>query len=278
MKKKYLYWIVFLIALSALLAIFGFGLFFADDPKTIPSNLIQKPAPNFSLTTFSGKKIKLNELQGKPVILNFFASWCVPCRREFIEQEEAWQNYKNQAHFLAVAINDSTEAAKKFVLQTAVTFHTAKDDEDGNIALEYGVTGIPETFFIDAEGIIQEKFSGAITREVIEKFLQTEIVELEGRVLEIAHLLRCPVCQGLSVKESQDQISLNMKKKISNLIAEGKSKKEILVFFEERYGEWILRNPKKAGFNVSLWLLPFGVILAAVFLVGWFLKKNIHRK
>ena len=66
----------------------------------------------------------------------------------------------------------------------AVTFHTAtKDDEDGNIALEYGVTGIPETFFIDAEGIIQEKFSGAITREVIEKFLQTEIVELEGRVL-----------------------------------------------------------------------------------------------
>ena len=217
-------------------------------------------------------------MQGKPVILNFFASWCVPCRREFIEQEEAWQNYKNQAHFLAVAINDSTEAAKKFVLQTAVTFHTAKDDEDGNIALEYGVTGIPETFFIDAEGIIQEKFSGAITREVIEKFLQTEIVELEGRVLEIAHLLRCPVCQGLSVKESQDQISLNMKKKISNLIAEGKSKKEILVFFEERYGEWILRNPKKAGFNVSLWLLPFGVILAAVFLVGWFLKKNIHRK
>ena len=65
-----------------------------------------------------------------------------------------------------------------------------------------------------------------------------------------------------------------MKKKISELIVEGKSKKEILVFFEERYGEWILRNPKKAGFNVSLWLLPFGAILAAVFLVGWFLKKK----
>ena len=84
---------------------------------------------------------------------------------------------------MAIAVNDSTEAAKKFVTQMQTTFYTAKDDEAGNIALEYGVTGIPETFFIDAEGIIQEKFSGAITREVIEKFLQTEIVELEGRVL-----------------------------------------------------------------------------------------------
>ena len=72
MKKKYFYWILFLIPLSALLAIFGFGLFFAEDPKTIPSNLIQKSAPNFSLTTFAGKKIELQELQGKPVILNFF--------------------------------------------------------------------------------------------------------------------------------------------------------------------------------------------------------------
>ncbi len=278
MKKKYYYWLLFSISLLVLVSIFGFGLFFAEDPKTIPSNLLQKPAPNFLVKTFKGNEIELKALRGKPVILNFFASWCVPCRREFIEQEEAWQNYKNQAHFLAIAVNDSTEAAKKFVVQTGATFHTAKDDEDGNIALEYGVTGIPETFFIDVQGTIQEKFSGAINREIIENFLQIQTSQLEDRVLKVAHLLRCPICQGLSVKESQDQISLNMKKKIRELMIAGKSKEEILVFFEERYGEWILRNPKKAGFNVSLWMLPFGVILGAIFLVGYFLRKKIHNQ
>ena len=85
---------------------------------------------------------------------------CTTCRREFIEQEEAWKNIPESSPFFG-EVNDSTEAAKKFVTQMQTTFYTAKDDEAGNIALEYGVTGIP-TFFIYAEGIIQEKFSGAM--------------------------------------------------------------------------------------------------------------------
>ena len=96
----------------------------------------------------------------------------------------------------------------------------------------------------------------------------------EDRVREIAHQLRCPTCQGLSVKESEAGLSLNMKAKIRDLLAEGKSEEEILQFFKERYGEWILRNPEKRGFNLLLWLLPGAVIGLAALMVLFHLGKR----
>lgn len=101
--------------------------------------------------------------------------------------------------------------------------------------------------------------------------------ELENRVREIAHELRCPTCQGLSVKESEAGLSVNMKSKIRSMLKEGKSEEEILRFFEERYGEWILRNPKKSGFNLLLWGLPGVIILLAAGLLLFNLQKRSLR-
>jgi len=91
--------------------------------------------------------------------------------------------------------------------------------------------------------------------------------DLEKRVREISHKLRCPTCQAMSVKDSDAGLSLNMKQRIRELIQEGKTEAEILQFFEERYGEWILRSPKKEGFNLVLWLLPGLITIIAVFLL-----------
>lgn len=88
----------------------------------------------------------------------------------------------------------------------------------------------------------------------------------ENRVREISHKLRCPTCQAMSVKESEAGLSNNMKAMIRQQLKEGKSEEEILQYFVDRYGEWILRNPKKSGFNLLLWLTP-GVIL--VLAGGW---------
>ncbi len=101
--------------------------------------------------------------------------------------------------------------------------------------------------------------------------------ELDDRVREIAHNLRCTTCQAMSVKESDAGLSLNMKQKIREMLESGKSEAEILDFFEERYGEWILRSPKKKGFNLLLWGFPGVVILAAVFL--WFgaMRKRAYQ-
>ena len=98
--------------------------------------------------------------------------------------------------------------------------------------------------------------------------------KLEQKVQDIAHELRCPICQGLSVKESMNDISMNMKNKIRILLLEGKTRQEILVFFEERYGEWVLRTPKKTGLNVSLWLLPLLFISGAFLWIFFLLKKK----
>ncbi|NQU65631.1 MAG: cytochrome c-type biogenesis protein CcmH [SAR324 cluster bacterium] len=98
--------------------------------------------------------------------------------------------------------------------------------------------------------------------------------ELDNRVREIAHMLRCPTCQGLSVKESESGLSLNMKQRIRELLQEGKSEDEILQFFVERYGEWILRSPKKSGFNLLLWVLPGLILIVTVLLLFQHLRKK----
>ncbi len=89
----------------------------------------------------------------------------------------------------------------------------------------------------------------------------------ENRVREIAHKLRCPTCQALSVKESEAGIAENMKIKIRQLMEEGKNEEEILQFFIDRYGEWILRSPKKEGFNLVLWIAPGGFIVLASLII-----------
>ena len=104
--------------------------------------------------------------------------------------------------------------------------------------------------------------------------LQLPADELEDRARKIAHQLRCPTCQGLSVKESEAGLSLNMKSKIRDLLREGKSEGEILEFFKERYGEWILRSPPQKGFNLILWLLPGVVISLATLLLFLHLKNR----
>ncbi|MBU2646807.1 cytochrome c-type biogenesis protein CcmH [bacterium] len=99
-------------------------------------------------------------------------------------------------------------------------------------------------------------------------------VDLDNRVREIAHQLRCPTCQAMSVKESDAGISLNMKQRIRELLEEGKSEEEILRFFVDRYGEWILRSPKKEGFSLLLWTMPGLIIVITVLLLFQYLRKK----
>jgi len=101
--------------------------------------------------------------------------------------------------------------------------------------------------------------------------------EFDDQVRKIADQLRCPTCQAQSVKDSEAGLSVNMKMKIRELLEEGKSEAEILNFFEDRYGEWILRSPRMQGFNLLLWGMPAVLILVAVLLLFRSMKARALR-
>ncbi|MCC7165557.1 MAG: redoxin domain-containing protein [Anaerolineae bacterium] len=109
-------------------------------------------APDFSLTTFDGQDIRLSELRGKPVIINFWASWCVPCRTEAPLLERMWRDYRERGIILlGVDYVDTGDAAKQFIHEYRMTYPNGPD-LGTRISQSYRLTGVPETYFITREG------------------------------------------------------------------------------------------------------------------------------
>jgi len=150
------------LSLIALLA-YGFG----RDPRYIPSPLLGRPAPSFAVTLFDGGKLSLEDLRGKVVFLNFWASWCPPCRAEAKDLEEIWQRWKDKdVVFLGINIQDQEDDALAFLKEFHITYPNGRDGS-GKTAIGYGVWGIPETFFIDRKGRITYKHVGTLGQTLI---------------------------------------------------------------------------------------------------------------
>jgi cytochrome c biogenesis protein CcmG/thiol:disulfide interchange protein DsbE len=146
-------------------ALLAYG--FIRDSRYIHSPLIAQPAAPFTLTLFDGNTLDSKDLLGKAVLLNFWASWCVPCRAEAPALEESWQKYKDRGVvFLGVNIQDKEEDARAFLEEFGITYLNGRDST-GKIAIDYGVWGIPETFFLDPQGRITYKHAGELRVPVI---------------------------------------------------------------------------------------------------------------
>ena len=140
---------------------------FTRDARYIQSPLVAKQAPSFTLTLFDGRAISLEDFRGKVLFLNFWASWCVPCRAEAKDLEAAWRKYKDRdVVFLGVSIQDKEDDARRFLKEFGITYLNGHDST-GKIVIDYGVWGIPETFFIDRQGRITYKHVGALGVSVI---------------------------------------------------------------------------------------------------------------
>lgn len=148
-----------------LIWLLAFG--FTRDPRYIRSPLIGQPAPPFNLVLFDGGTIRLEELKGKAVLINFWASWCPPCRAEAPALEAAWKTFKDgDVVFVGVNIQDKEEDARAFIKEFGITYRNGWDPT-GRVAVNYGVWGIPETFFLDRDGRITFKHVGALSMPVI---------------------------------------------------------------------------------------------------------------
>ncbi len=118
------------------------------------------PAPPVTLPALSGPPVALAGLRGHPVILNFWASWCVPCREEAPLLEGIWKQFSGRGLIvLGVDTRDLEEPGRAFIAQYRITYPNVRDP-DGTVARQFGTTGVPETFFISADGRIRGKFPG----------------------------------------------------------------------------------------------------------------------
>jgi cytochrome c biogenesis protein CcmG/thiol:disulfide interchange protein DsbE len=150
------------LVLFALLLASGLG----KDPRALPSELIGKPAPRFSLPRIDADgTISSQDLAGQVVVLNFWASWCLPCRQEHDDLEAAWGRYRERGVVvLGVLFEDTREGAMGFRRELGGDWPMA-DDPGSKTAIAYGVFGVPETFVISPDGTIAAKTTGAVTYE-----------------------------------------------------------------------------------------------------------------
>ena len=123
---------------------------------------VQEAAPDFTLRLFDGDELTLSDLAGRPLVINFWASWCTPCREEALGLERTWRTYRDDGvMFIGVDIQDPEEDALEYIAEFDVTYPNGLD-LDGRITVDYGVVGLPATFFVSKEGIVDRRWVGAV--------------------------------------------------------------------------------------------------------------------
>ncbi|CAD7850667.1 MAG: Cytochrome c-type biogenesis protein CcmG/DsbE, thiol:disulfide oxidoreductase [Olavius algarvensis Gamma 3 endosymbiont] len=161
-----------------MVGLLGYGL--SLDPKVVPSPLIDKPAPVFSLPMLEdpARRLSTADMNGRIWVLNVWASWCVSCRAE----HEVITKLAGRNLVTVVGLNykDKSDDATRWLEQFGNPYATSVIDIDGRVGIDWGVYGVPETFVIDADGMIKYKHIGPVTHESLEQKIMPILEELLG--------------------------------------------------------------------------------------------------
>lgn len=149
--------------LVALLVLFAVGL--THDPREVPSPLIGKPAPAFALPGLGGTPAQFSnaDLKGRPVLVNFFASWCVACR---VEHPVLMELSQQGVEIIGIDYKDTDAEGAQWLQRHGNPYRTVAADAQGAMGLDWGVYGVPETYVLSADGVILFKQIGPVTQAV----------------------------------------------------------------------------------------------------------------
>ena len=139
--------------------------------RVAKSPLLGKRAPAVAGTAIDGSTVRLTDMGGKYVLVNFFASWCVPCEREHPELVRFTAAHRDDATVLAVIFDDEVADVRRFMEERGGTWPVI-DDPRGKVALEFGVRGPPESFLIDPRGYVVSRIVGEVRFDGLERLLQ----------------------------------------------------------------------------------------------------------
>jgi cytochrome c biogenesis protein CcmG/thiol:disulfide interchange protein DsbE len=135
-----------------------------------PRTLVGRPAPELVVTAFDGSSVHVSDFRGRPLVLNFWASWCPPCREEDPALKAAALAESGRVQFLGVDIQDAGGAARQYAAEQGQPYPVGP--LSGGSYVEYGVTAPPETFFIDSKGTVVAKFVGPLDELTLRAYLQ----------------------------------------------------------------------------------------------------------
>jgi cytochrome c biogenesis protein CcmG, thiol:disulfide interchange protein DsbE len=147
---------------------------FGRDPREVASPLIGRPAPEWTLTTLDGGRLASSDLAGRAYVLNFWASWCIPaCVDEHPVLAQAHERHGDELVVVGVLYQDDPADAERFLARYGDAGYPHVIDDGGRLAIEFGVTGPPETFFVDADGIVRDKQFGPLSEDLMADRLGT---------------------------------------------------------------------------------------------------------
>ncbi len=175
-RRRWLLFAIPVVVFSALAVFLGLGL--TRDPSTLPSALVGKPAPEFTLPPLEGRDehgFSRADLGGKPMLVNVFASWCVPCR---IEQPVLSRLAEQGVTIQGINYKDQPADAKAWLAELGDPFQHLGADRNGRVGIDFGVYGVPETYVIDKDGRVAYRHVGPLQPQDVER----TIMPLLGRL------------------------------------------------------------------------------------------------
>lgn len=281
---------------AALVVVLALGL--QGRPNEVPSPLIGRPAPSFNVPTLETppRQAGGEALRGQVWVLNVWASWCTACRLEHPLLVEAVR--REGLPLYGLNYKDTPADAVRWLAQFGDPYRQSFSDRDGQVGMEFGVYGVPETFVIDRAGIVRLKHVGAIDAQVLReqilplvRRLQAEPAPagapvaatatapaataagtdpgaggdaLEARVMAIAEELRCMVCQNETLAASQAELARDLRAQIRLQLQAGRNAQEVTDFMVARYGEFVRYRPPLQASTALLWTGPFVLLALAL--------------